>query len=168
MLKSSLNVKMLSGSCNMSIVEQEKLEEQYNQLFGEMLDIKQANLITDSDGKKEFYNLFFETIRKSLDDIETYIKNQEYPANDFLIEFAQKTYKVSALYLLQNDELFRNTLLCVLNYNELGNGSKVVSFVDEIMDYFTLALMQKLLSYDGCEWVRHYEATVKRFSHLLY
>ena len=60
------------------------IEEQYNQLFGEMLDIKQANLITDSDGKKEFYNLFFETIRKSLEDIETYIKNQEYPAKHIL------------------------------------------------------------------------------------
>ena len=79
------------------------IEEQYNQLFGDMLDIKKANLITNSDGKKEFYNLFFETIRKSLADIETYIKNQEYPANDVLIEFAQKTYKVSALYLLQNE-----------------------------------------------------------------
>lgn len=53
------------------------IEEQYNQLFGDMLDIKKANLITNSDGKKEFYNLFFETIRKSLADIETYIKNQE-------------------------------------------------------------------------------------------
>lgn len=144
------------------------IEEQYNQLFGDMLDIKKANLITNSDGKREFYNLFFETIRKSLADIETYIKNQEYPANDVLIEFTQKTYKVSALYLLQNDELFRNTLLCVFNYNELGNGSKVVSFVDEVMDYFTLALMQKLLTYDGCDWVHYYEPTVHRFSHLLY
>lgn len=144
------------------------IEEQYNQLFGDMLDIKKANLITNSDGKREFYNLFFETIRKSLADIETYIKNQEYPANDVLIEFTQKTYKVSALYLLQNDELFRNTLLCVLKYNELGNGSKVVSFVDEVMDYFTLALMQKLLTYDGCDWVHYYEPTVHRFSHLLY
>lgn len=96
------------------------------------------------------------------------ILKKEYPANDVLIEFTQKTYKVSALYLLQNDELFRNTLLCVLNYNELGNGSKVVSFVDEVMDYFTLALMQKLLTYDGCDWVHYYEPTVHRFSHLLY
>ena len=159
-LKSSLNVKMLSGSCNMSI------EEQYNQLFGEMLDIKQANLITDSDGKKEFYNLFFETIRKSLDDIETYIKNQEYPANDFLIEFAQKTYKVSALYLLQNDELYRNTLLCVLNYNELGNGSKVVSFVRYIVDNLTMTEMQDLM--DGYEYVHFNYALVNKLSTLLY
>ena len=159
-LKSSLNVKMLSGSCNMSI------EEQYNQLFGEMLDIKQANLITDSDGKKEFYNLFFETIRKRLDDIETYIKNQEYPANDFLIEFAQKTYKVSALYLLQNDELYRNTLLCVLNYNELGNGSKVVSFVRYIVDNLTMTEMQDLM--DGYEYVHFNYALVNKLSTLLY
>lgn len=49
------------------------IEEQYNQLFGDMLDIKKANLITNSDGKKEFYNLFFETIRKSLADIVTFL-----------------------------------------------------------------------------------------------
>lgn len=142
------------------------IEEQYNQLFGEMLDIKQANLITDSDGKKEFYNLFFETIRKRLDDIETYIKNQEYPANDFLIEFAQKTYKVSALYLLQNDELYRNTLLCVLNYNELGNGSKVVSFVRYIVDNLTMTEMQDLM--DGYEYVHFNYALVNKLSTLLY
>lgn len=151
----------------MSIVEQEKLEEQYNQLFGEMLDIKQANLITNSDGKKEFYNLFFETIRKSLDDIETYIKNQEYPANDFLIEFSQKAYKVSALYLLQNDELYRNTLLCVLNYNELGNGSKVVSFVRYIVDNLTMTEMQDLMA-DGYEYVHFNYALVNKLSTLLY
>lgn len=29
------------------------IEEQYNQLFGDMLDIKKANLITNSDGKRE-------------------------------------------------------------------------------------------------------------------
>lgn len=141
------------------------IEEQYNQLFGEMLDIKQANLITDSDGKKEFYNLFFETIRKSLDDIETYIK-KEYPANDFLIEFAQKTYKVSALYLLQNDELYRNTLLCVLNYNELGNGSKVVSFVRYIVDNLTMTEMQDLM--DDYEYVHFNYALVNKLSTLLY
>ena len=72
------------GVVIMSVLAQEKLEEQYNQLFGDMLDIKKANLITNSDGKREFYNLFFETIRKSLADIETYIKNQEYQYDRFL------------------------------------------------------------------------------------
>ena len=143
------------------------IEEQYNQLFGDMLDIKKANLITNSDGKKEFYNLFFELVRKSLADIETYIKNQNYPANDFLIEFAQKAYKVSTLHLLSNDELYRNTLLYVLNYNELGNGSKVVSFVRYIVDNLTMTEMQDLMD-DGYEYVYINYALVNKLSTLLY
>lgn len=143
------------------------IEEQYNQLFGDMLDINESNVITDSDGKKEFYNLFFEIVRKSLADIETYIKNQEYPATDFLITFAQKAYKVSILYSLRNDELYRNTLLCVLNYNELGNGSKVVSFVRYIVDNLTMTEMQDLMD-DGYEYVQFNYALVNKLSTLLY
>lgn len=104
------------------------IEEQYNQLFGDMLDIKKANLITNSDGKREFYNLFFETIRKSLADIETYIKNQEYPANDVLIEFTQKTYKVSALYLLHPAQI--TSVNARANYNLDG----------ELVNYCTITL----------------------------